>query len=53
MKDKTHQCLMFFLKDRIGVEEVSIKYCPTLVMWADMFTKPLQRAAFWEMEELL
>ena len=36
----------FFVKDRVEKGEVKIKYCPTLQMVADLFTKPLQGALF-------
>ena len=32
--------------DRIQSKEVAVKYCPTDKMLANMFTKPLQGAAF-------
>ena len=31
----------FFMKDRIDKGEVRVKYCPTHLMLADYFTKPL------------
>ena len=36
----------FFVSDRVQKKEVSIKYCSTLNMIADYFTKPLQGALF-------
>ena len=36
----------FFIKDRVASGEMTIKYCPTEVMWADHFTKPLQGSDF-------
>jgi hypothetical protein len=36
----------FFIKDRIGNSDVSVKHCPTGYMVADHFTKPLQGAQF-------
>ena len=30
----------FFIKDKIDSKEVSVKYCPTEDMWADILTKP-------------
>ena len=36
----------FFLKDRVSKGEVEIQYCPTSIMLADYFTKPLQGALF-------
>ena len=36
----------FFVTDKIKSKEMSMEYCPTGEMWADVFTKPLQGAAF-------
>jgi hypothetical protein len=36
----------FFIKDRVDKGEVSIEYCPTEIMLADFFTKPLQGSLF-------
>ena len=36
----------FWVKDRIDKEELSVKYCPTHLMLADYFTKPLQGQLF-------
>jgi hypothetical protein len=36
----------FFIKDRTTSEGIKIRYCPTLQMLADFFTKPLQGALF-------
>jgi hypothetical protein len=36
----------FFVTDRIQAKELTVEYCPTGDMWADVFTKPLQGAAF-------
>ena len=36
----------FFVKDRIDKKEVRVEYCPSLIMLADFFTKPLQRSLF-------
>ena len=36
----------FFVKDRIDKGELSVKYCPTYLMIADYFTKPLQGRLF-------
>ena len=36
----------FFVKDRIDKKEVRVEYCPTGIMLADYFTKPLQGRAF-------
>jgi len=36
----------FFIKDRIDSGYMNVVYCPTEVMLADFFTKPLQGALF-------
>ena len=36
----------FFITDRIASGDISVKYCGTKDMVADMFTKPLQGAQF-------
>ena len=36
----------FFVKDRIDKKEVRVEYCPTSIMLADFFTKPLQGRLF-------
>jgi hypothetical protein len=36
----------FFVKDRVDKKELDISYCPTEVMLADFFTKPLQGSLF-------
>ena len=36
----------FFIKDRVDKGEVKIEYCPTYLMLADYFTKPLQGRMF-------
>ena len=36
----------YFDKDRVDKGEVSIKYCNTLYILADYFTKPLQKRMF-------
>ena len=38
----------FFIKDRIDKKEVKIEYCPTGLMLADYYTKPLMGAKFQE-----
>jgi hypothetical protein len=32
----------FFIKDRLEIENMTVKHCPTEQMLADFFTKPLQ-----------
>ena len=36
----------FWVKDRVDKKEVEIQYCPTTLMLADFFTKPLQGNLF-------
>jgi hypothetical protein len=43
----------FFVTDRIRVKQLTVEYCPTGDMWADVFTKPLQGAAFVKFRKLV
>jgi hypothetical protein len=43
----------FFIKDRLGVENVSVHYCPAEQMLADFFTKPLQGSLFRKFREVI
>jgi len=43
----------FFVTDRVRGKQLSIEYCPTGDMWADVFTKPLQGAAFAKFRQLI
>jgi hypothetical protein len=43
----------FFITDRIGKKEVTVKWCPTEDMTADFWTKPLQGASFRRMRDLI
>jgi hypothetical protein len=36
----------FFITDQVEAGNISIEYCPTKLMVADFFTKPLQGEAF-------
>ena len=36
----------FFVKDRVDKKEVKVEYCPSRLMLADFFTKPLQGVLF-------
>ena len=36
----------FFVKDRIDKGELRVEYCPSSIMLADFFTKPLQGHLF-------
>ena len=43
----------FFIRDMIEAGKVSLKYCPTDKMWADILTKPMQGKAFRKMRAKL
>jgi hypothetical protein len=43
----------FFIADRVKSGEVRIDYCPTGIMIADYFTKPLQGALFWKLRDMI
>ena len=43
----------FFVKDRVDKKEVRIEYCPTSIMLADFFTKPLQGQLFQKFRSVL
>lgn len=43
----------FWVKDRVDKKEVEIKYCPTTLMLADFFTKPLQGQLFKRFREVI
>ena len=43
----------FFVKDRVDKKEVKIEYCPTSIMLADFFTKPLQGQFFQRFRNVL
>ena len=43
----------FFVKDRIDKGELKVEYCPTLLMIADYFTKPLMGARFRELRDVI
>ena len=43
----------FFVKDRIDKKELKVCYCPTHVMLADFFTKPLQGSLFKFYKEII
>lgn len=43
----------FFIKDRIDAGELTVKHCPTEKMVADMHTKALQGAKFFEFRKLI
>ena len=43
----------FFMHDVIKRGDMSVKYCPTGDIWADVLTNPLQRQAFQKMHSKL
>ena len=43
----------FFVKDRIDKKEIRVEYCPTSIMLADFFTKPLQGALYHKFRDVL
>jgi hypothetical protein len=43
----------FFITDRIRQKHLSVEYCPTGDMWADIPTKPLQGATFAKFRKLI
>ena len=45
--------IYFFVKDRVDKKKVRVKYCPTEIMLADYFTKPLQGQMFRKFREVI
>ena len=43
----------FFVKNYHHLGEITLTYCPTNLMWADILTKPLQDSAFRNMRAFL
>ena len=43
----------FFIKDRLGIENIEVRHCPTEEMLADFFTKPLQGNLFRKFREVI
>jgi hypothetical protein len=43
----------FFIADRVKSKEIRIEYCPTGIMIADYFTKPLQGAIFRKLRAMI
>ena len=43
----------FFVTDRVRAGQLTIEYCPTGDMWADIHTKPLQGATFTKFRKLI
>ena len=50
---KTHKYQIFFAQDRIDKEEVGITYCPTELMLADYYTKPLDGSLFRKLRAII
>ena len=43
----------FFVTDRIEKKHIKVKYCPTLEMLTDFFTKPLKGALFYKFRDTI
>ncbi len=43
----------FWVTDRVKNGEINVKYCPTELMLADFFTKPLQGSLFYRMRDVI
>jgi hypothetical protein len=43
----------FFIADRVKSKEIRIEYCPTGIMLADYFTKPLQGLLFRQLRDMI
>jgi hypothetical protein len=43
----------FFIADRVKSKEIRIEYCPTGIMLADYFTKPLQGLIFRQLRDMI
>jgi hypothetical protein len=43
----------FFIVDRVKSKEIRIEYCPTGIMIADYFTKPLQGLIFQQLRDMI
>jgi hypothetical protein len=43
----------FFIADRVKSKEIRIEYCPTGIMIADYFTKPLQGLLFRQLRDMI
>ena len=43
----------FFVASQVKEKKLSVAYCPTGDMWGDVFTKPLQGAAFYKFRKLI
>jgi len=52
-KTKHMDTRYFFIKDRCESEGIEIKYCPTEIMIADFFTKPLQGNFFRKFRDVI
>ena len=43
----------FFVKDRVDKRELQVEYCPTLLIIAEYFTKPLMGSSFRELWQVI
>ena len=50
---KTCEHKVFFVKDRVDKGEIKVEYCPTNIMLADFFTKPLQGRLFKDFRDVI
>lgn len=42
-----------FIADQVNSKEIRIEYCPTGIMLADYFTKPLQGLLFYQIQDMI
>ena len=50
---KTRQHYYFFVNERIDKKELKVKYCPSLNVLANFFTKPLQGQLFKKFRDVI
>ena len=50
---QAHQYKIFFIKDVLQREKITVAHCPTERMIADYFTKPLQGNLFTTMRDVI
>jgi hypothetical protein len=43
----------YFVKEHVDNGTIEIAHCPTDMMWADYFTKPLQGSQFYKLRDLI
>jgi len=52
-RTKHIQVRYYFITDQIAKKNITINHCPTKMMVADYFTKPLQGATFYEFRKII